>query len=138
MARPELISGNVFIRPNLLTSVGKRIDGHRHNFDHTTIVFTGAVHVRATQPDGRVIERDYEAPSHFLVRAEVEHEITAIESHEHRAIGALLAEKDPVKIRGFLERKYSDTSSEPWCVYSHRDPQGRITQEYTGWEEAYR
>ena len=64
----EWISGNVFIRPNELPVVGDLVDGHKHNFDHTTIVFTGAVHVRAKLPDGSVREGDFKAPSHFLVR----------------------------------------------------------------------
>ena len=104
----EWISGNIFIRPNALPKAGDKVDGHKHNFDHTTIVLHGAVHVKAHLPDGRVIERDFVAPSHFLVHAEVEHEITATED------GTLF-----------------------WCVYSHRDPQGRITQVYDGWQESY-
>jgi hypothetical protein len=91
-----------------LVNVGDKIDGHKHNFDHTTIVFTGAVHVRAKLPDGAVIERNFTAPDSFLVRAEVEHEITST------APGTIC-----------------------WCVYSHRTPQGEVVEQYTGWEGAY-
>jgi quercetin dioxygenase-like cupin family protein len=104
----EWISGNLFIRPNVMAKKGEVIDGHKHNFDHTTIVFEGSVHVKGVLPDGRIIERDFHAPAHFLVKAEVEHEITALE--------------DNVTF---------------WCVYSHRTPQGQITQENTGWGQAY-
>lgn len=106
--RPEWVSGNVMIRPNQLLKVGDKVNGHKHNFDHTTIVFTGAVHIKATLPNGAVIDRDFHAPSHCLILAGVEHEITAIED------GTVF-----------------------WCVYSHREPQGRITQSYNGWDEAY-
>ena len=105
---PEFVSGNVFIRPNVLEKAGDRVNGHTHNFDHTTIFFRGRFHVRATLPDGRVIERDFEAPDHCLIRADVTHEITALED------GSVF-----------------------WCVYSHREPQGRIVQTYTGWEQSY-
>lgn len=108
MKQPEWVSGNVFIRPNHLNAVGDRVKGHHHNFDHTTIVFQGAVHVVATLPDGSMIERDFVAPSHFLVRANVEHEITAT--------------KDGTVF---------------WCVYSHRNAQAEITQTFDGWEPAY-
>lgn len=81
--------------------------GHTHNFDHTTIVFRGAVHVEATTPDGRQIVADFRAPAHFLVKADVLHKITALED-----------------------------DSEAWCVYSHRTPQGDVVQVYTGWEKA--
>ena len=105
----EWVSGNIFIRPMKFEKAGNKVDGHKHNFDHTTIVFRGAVKVRATLPDGRLIERDFAAPAHFLVKAEVTHEITAL---------------------------VDDT--EAWCVYSHRTPQGDVVQTYTGWEDANR
>ena len=104
----EWASGNVFIRPNPLPKAGDRVHGHRHNFDHTTIVFRGAIHVRAVTPDGRVIEQDFTAPAHCLIKAEVEHEITALVD-----------------------------GTEFWCVYAHREPQGDIVQHYTGWGPAY-
>lgn len=104
----EWVSGNVFIRPNKLAKAGDRTDGHKHNFDHTTVVFKGGVHVKAKLPNGTEIERDFIAPSHCLIRADVEHEITAL----------------------------SD-DTEYWCVYSHRDPQGEVTQHYDGWGTAY-
>jgi len=105
----EWVSGNVFIRPNALPRAGDAVQGHTHNHDHTTIVFKGAVHVRAVLPNGAVIERDFTAPAHFLVRADVEHEITALAD---------------------------DTVF--WCVYAHRTAQGDVVQTATGWEEAYR
>lgn len=105
---PELVSGNIYIRPNTLDDIGDKIHGHKHNFDHTTIVLSGAVHVVRTLADGTTQEDVFTAPDSFLVLAGVEHEITAVRQ---------------------------DTTF--WCVYSHRDPQGRITQEYHGWVEAY-
>ena len=106
---PELDTGsNIFVRPNHLERAGDKVDGHKHNFDHTTIIYTGAVHVKAELPDGRVLERDFRAPDYFLVRADVEHEITALED-----------------------------KTIFWCVYAHRDPQGRVVQRHTGWDESY-
>jgi len=104
----EWVSGNVYIRPQNLVEKGSKVDGHTHHFDHTTIIFKGSVHVRAVYPDGRVRERDFYAPSHFLVLKEVEHEITALED------GTIF-----------------------WCVYSHRNPQGDVILENSGWGDAY-
>ena len=104
----EWVSGNVFIRPIQLPEVGSKVAGHKHNFDHTTIVFKGAVHVSATTHDGRVIERDFVAPSHFLVVKDTTHEITATEP-----------------------------GTEFWCVYAHRTPQGDVVQDNNGWGPAY-
>lgn len=104
----ELVSGNILIRPNTLEKKGDKVDGHTHNFDHTTIVFTGSVHVIATLPSGNIIEKDFTAPAHFLVKADVKHEIIAKED------GTIF-----------------------WCVYSHRSPQGDVIQENIGWDRAY-
>lgn len=107
----EFISGNIFIRKAFEASdtlAGRVLDGHKHNFDHTSFVWRGAVRVRATLPDGTRVEREFHAPSHFLVRADVLHEITALED-----------------------------GTEFWCVYAHRDPQGEVVQIATGWPEAY-
>lgn len=103
----EWVSGNIFIRPNTLP-LGEKIEGHKHNFDHTMIVFKGSVHIIANLPDGRTIERDFVAPAHCLIKADVHHEITA-----------------------------TADNTEYWCVYSHRSPQGDVIQEYDGWYEAY-
>lgn len=104
----EFASGNIFIRPNTLERAGDKVDGHAHRFDHTTIVFTGAVRVKAKFPSGRDLEQEFHAPAHFLVRAGIEHEITAIED-----------------------------STIFWCVYSHRTPQGDVVQQHIGWNGAY-
>ena len=98
----------MFIRPNLLPDVGSDIQGHKHNFDHVSIVFTGAVRVEATGPEGQSITREFEAPAHFLVKADWTHRIVA------------LAPQTWV-----------------WCVYAHRTPQADVVQEWTGWEPAY-
>jgi L-ascorbate metabolism protein UlaG (beta-lactamase superfamily) len=105
----EWVSGNIFIRTAMqMADAGTVNPGHTHQFDHTSIVFTGSVRVNATLPDGRRIERDFQAPAHFLVKAEVEHEITALED------GTTL-----------------------WCVYSHRTPKGDVVQDYNGWRNSY-
>lgn len=113
----EWISGNIFIRPNQLPKAGDKTDGHTHNFDHTTIVFSGRVRVIARKPglDGQLIEiadRCFGGPDdhgrHFLVKANVHHEIVALEDN-----------------------------TEYWCVYSHRTPQGEVSQANTGWQDAY-
>jgi len=104
----EWASGNIYIRP-MPRNAGEVIEGHTHNFDHTTIFFKGRWLVKAMLPDGEVIEREFAAPSHCLIKAEVVHHLTALED-----------------------------GSEAWCVYAHRDPQGEVVQQYTGWDEAYR
>ncbi len=104
----ELVSGNIYLRPNPLLKAGDLVAGHKHNFDHTTFVIRGSVHVKATLPDGTIREKDFEAGQHFLVRVDTIHEISAI---------------------------VDDTLF--YCIYSHNTPQARISQVYEGWEAAY-
>jgi hypothetical protein len=105
----EWQSGNVFIRANKLAKAGDLTAGHTHNFDHTTIIFKGAVRITAKLPNGTEIVREADAPAHFLIRAEVTHEIVA-----------------------------TADDTEYWCVYSHRTHQGDVVQDYDGWADAYR
>jgi len=111
--------GNIYVRPSHLVQMGDRIQGHTHNFDHTTFILKGGVHCKATLPDGRVIERDFWAlghpnnsvntPGYCLIRKDVLHEFTALEDDTYML-----------------------------CVYAHRNPQGEVVQQYTGWPDAYR
>lgn len=103
----EIACGNIFIRKNYLPNVGDSVDGHTHNFDHTTLFQRGSFHVKAVLPDGTVVERDFVAPTFALIKAEVKHEIVA-----------------------------TSPNSEFWCVYSHRTAQGDIVQEYNGWDNS--
>ncbi len=104
----EWSSGNIYIRPNVLKVKGDSVEGHTHSFDHTTIFFKGSFLVKAKLKNGETIEKNFEAPAHCLIKADVEHEIIAKED-----------------------------DSIFWCVYSHRTPQGDIVQEFTGWEDSY-
>ncbi len=101
--------GNFFIRPNYLEKAGDKTVGHTHNFDHVTIIFSGAVHILARWGNGATVEKDFRAPAHCLIRADVEHEITALEDN-----------------------------TVYWCCYAHRTPQGDVVQYENGWTEAYR
>jgi quercetin dioxygenase-like cupin family protein len=100
-------SGNIFFRKNVLEK-GQITGNHKHNFDHTTLVVFGAIHVKAKLLDGRVLEQDFYPGEHFLVLANAEHEITSLENNTL-----------------FL------------CIYSHRNPQGEVVQQNIGWHKAY-
>ena len=102
----EFVSGNIFIRPTE-KKAGEVVRGHTHNFDHTTIFFTGKWRARCTLPNGKKVERDFAAPSHALIRADVEHSFECLDD------GAM------------------------WCVYAHRTPQGDVIQEHNGWGPSY-
>ena len=109
----ERALGNIFIRKMKFKNAGDVMEGHAHNFDHTTIVFTGSIKVEFKRSDGTSGERIYHAPKkgkpvnpqdgYVLVRADTEHKITALEDY-----------------------------TEAWCVFAHRDEHGEVVQKYEG------
>jgi hypothetical protein len=108
----EFVAGNIFVRPMTFAKRGDVVQGHAHNFDHTTFALFGSVRVVALLPNGERQEvdlRQSEFPGdrrvYALIKAGVQHEITCT----------------------------SEGGAECWCVYSHRDPQGEVVQEWTGW-----
>ena len=101
----EDVMGNIFVRRNRMRK-GEVIHGHAHAFDHVSYCTHGAVTVRAGEQVRTI--RASDDRNYILIRAGVEHEITALE-----------------------ERTKFD------CVYSHRTPQGEVVEEYTGWDQAY-
>ena len=99
----EEYCGNLFFRKSGYCPAGKTMPRHSHNFDHVTILFQGSLRIARGE---EVVELT--APAHILIKAGIEHEITALED---------------------------DTVY--WCVYAHRTPQGEVSQEVTGWFPAY-
>ena len=121
----EYISGNRCIRLNHLEKAGDFVDGHTHNFDHTTFVRRGAIYIEATHPDGLVVKRVFTSQEftgdmpteysnvvrgsyHALIKAEITHKIVAI-----------------------VDDTFFD------CVYSHRNYQGDVVQVAEGWGSNY-
>lgn len=108
---PEGVYGNIYIRPMTFGEIGSQLGGHKHNFDHVTMLWRGAVQMRATLSDGTKIDRVYRAvdgPLFVTIKAEVEHEFTALVA-----------------------------DSLAFCIYAHRDIDGEVVPSFNGWMEAY-
>ena len=108
----NFVSGSIYVRatqPGLLP--GEKIEGHKHRFDHTSILFNGMWRVRRWMADDMLAEDfEREGPFHLLIDKDCRHEFTFLGRAE----------------RGIM-----------WCVYSHRTPDGEVAEEYTGWNDAY-
>lgn len=107
----EYISGNIFIRQGNLGKAGNFIEGHAHNFDHTTYIAKGSFLIDKLDEEGNVIKSVTKSArdgyNWILIEAGVKHKLTALED-----------------------------DSLYHCIYSHRNPQGEIVQDYDGWSEA--
>ncbi len=103
------IVGPVGIREMTLPAVCEAHEGHTHNYDHATIVISGRVKVQYVLPGGTEGEsREFGPGEAIAIKANVKHTLKALEENT----------------------KYL-------CVFSHRNFNGLVTQEYTGNQAAY-
>ncbi len=108
----ELISGNIFIRPMRFEKAGDVVEGHTHNFAHTTYIVRGTVQIDQLDSDGSVmrsvLKRASDGQNWVLIKPDACHRLTALEDN---SLGH--------------------------CIYAHRTPQGDVVQEYDGWMAGY-
>lgn len=103
----EYTVGNIFCRPGEIVE-GGRVEGHTHNFDHATFCTSGVIKVTRTF-NGQTSTTELAAGAlPLLIKAEYEHTLEAV-----------------------------DGPATYICIYSHRTPQGDVSERYTGWTDAY-
>lgn len=66
--------GNIWVRQNELEKSGDSFDGHKHHFDHVTLLVKGSVTVEV---EGRQAKQ-FNAPTFIVIRKEHQHKITAL------------------------------------------------------------
>jgi hypothetical protein len=109
------VIGPIGIRyPVGLLAKGDVVESHAHTFDHVTFCFAGGFRIDAVV-NGEPVSTEIWAPrpdkpaqEHVLIKAGVEHTLTALEDN-----------------------------STYRCVYTHRDTRGEVSDVYTGWPRAY-
>lgn len=67
--------GNIWVRQNVLPTAGNIFDGHKHHFDHVTMLVRGSVQVEV---DGHP-PKTFTAPTFIVIRKDYRHKITALE-----------------------------------------------------------
>lgn len=70
------IVSNLFVRQMEFKNAGDTELGHKHAFDHLTLLATGALRVTC---DGEVSE--FKAPQMIFIRADLQHELVALEDN---------------------------------------------------------
>lgn len=107
------IVGPIGIRQHVLEHVCNESVGHKHNYDHTTIIIRGRVKVTYSyEKDGVIVEgesREFGQGEAIFIKANVNHTIKALEDN-----------------------------TVYHCVFSHRDFDGLVSQVYTGNTQAYK
>lgn len=107
IGKAEFVSGNLYIRQMWFAFAGDEIRGHAHNFDHTTYCVRGAIKIEtldlAFKPIAEQVLRAGAPTNWFLIRKQDRHRISALED-----------------------------DSLAHCIYSHRDANGGVVQEFEG------
>lgn len=67
--------GNIWVKQHTLEFVGDCVDGHKHHFDHVSLLTKGKVivEVEGYEP------KEFIAPTFIIIKKEHEHKITATE-----------------------------------------------------------
>ena len=123
-------------------TLGQIIEGHEHNFDHTSIFFIGRWRwekwLPAAKEDGtrvqdsegndvwlKILDKEIEAPGYLLIEAKARHQFTFLGvSTPDWMIPFIIPEKLE-EFKTMMEK----TKGKAWCVYSHRTAQGDVVQE---------
>lgn len=66
--------GNIWVRQNELEKSGDSFDGHKHHFDHVTLLVKGSVTVEVEGHQAK----QFNAPTFIVIRKEHKHKITAL------------------------------------------------------------
>lgn len=64
---------NTWIRQKRFNKAGETSVGHKHKYDHVSILASGHVSVNV---DGKI--KEFKAPTFIIIRADKEHKITAL------------------------------------------------------------
>lgn len=67
---------NMFVKQMVFRKAGDKEHGHAHCYDHLTLLASGKLRVTALGKDS-----DFTAPTHIFIKADVEHELTALEDN---------------------------------------------------------
>ena len=69
--------GNIWVRQNVLPNAGDSAGGHKHKFDHISLLTSGKVKIEVEGKE----PKEFTAPTFIVVRKEQKHKITALEDN---------------------------------------------------------
>lgn len=69
--------GNIWVRQHNLLRTGDIIDGHKHHFDHVSLLTQGKVKVEVEGHE----PKEFTAPTFIVIHKEHKHKITALEDN---------------------------------------------------------
>lgn len=67
--------GNIWVRQNRIEKAGEFHDGHKHHFDHVSLLTKGSVEVKVEGYPPKT----FSAPTFIVIRKELHHQFIALE-----------------------------------------------------------
>lgn len=71
--------GNIWVRQNVMQKAGDFVPGHKHHFDHVSLLTKGSVEVTVEGYPPKT----FTAPTFIVIKKEHEHRLTALEDDTH-------------------------------------------------------
>ncbi len=67
--------GNIWVRQNNMEKKGESFPGHKHRFDHVTLLVKGEIEIEV---EGKSQPKQFKAPTFIIIRKEHNHKVTAL------------------------------------------------------------
>jgi hypothetical protein len=137
----ERALGNVFVRDSLMhgdrfCKAGDVIDGHEHNFDHTTFNVGQSPLLIEAVVRGQPVETLVDPGDYRLIKAGVRHKITAM--GDRPRFLCVYPHRTPQSLSSHQGKNAAYDAKLKELIAMADELFGDIVQEYTGWPEAYR
>ena len=101
--------GNIWVRQNVLDKKGEYQSGHKHYFDHVTLLVKGSVSVEIENEP----IKEFTAPTFIVIRKELKHKITALEDDVIYYCVFALRNIDGEVIEDIYSEKHDPKSAKP-------------------------
>lgn len=98
--------GNIWVRQNRLDKKGDYAQGHKHFFDHVSLLTHGTVSVEV---EGEPI-KEFTAPTFIVIKKELNHLITALSDDVNYYCVFAIRDVDGEVIENFYGQEHSPTS----------------------------
>jgi len=102
------VFGNIWVHGHHLVKAGDVNPGHKHNYDHVTMLAQGSVKCEVEDDAGNIEVRDFHAPTFIVIDKDRRHQLTAL-----------------------VDNVYF------YCVFALRDEHGEVTDLYSGDHSPY-
>jgi hypothetical protein len=131
MGEYVLGKAGVFVREMIFENAGDSIIGHAHNFDHVTYVAKGAMRIEVLEdhPDGDQVE--VQGSNGEVERRKMRVSWVAEKSADDGQNFVLIEAGKLHRITALRD------STLGHCIYAHRNAQGNVQTQYSGFRRPY-